>query len=324
MRNILLGALLLASLPLSAMAQGPQMSPEVAAELAAFRNTMETSPDLPGTGRYPAIKRVDSRFPDHVIYRPADLGRMGRQRLPIVLWGNGGCARDGASGRHHLLEIASHGYLAIAPGPIMSGPGSPPPEKRPVPAPFDPGNRPPPETVWQDVLAGLDLAIKANADPVSPYYQRLDTTQVAVAGHSCGGLQALNVAMADKRVKTVILHNSGIFIKSPFPIPDAMPKSALTKITQTILYLLGGPADIAYENGMDDYRRLSGVPAAVANIGRGHQATFAETNGGAVAQVAVDWLDWRLKHDVIAARRFTGKNCGLCSDHEWTYQHKGM
>lgn len=127
------------------------MDPAIAAELEAFRNTMETSPHLSGTGHYPAIKRVDPAFPEHVIYRPADLGRLGQQRLPILLWGNGGCANDGASGRHHLLEIASDGYFAIAPGPIMSGPGSPPLERRPVPAPFYPNNSPPPETVWQDV-----------------------------------------------------------------------------------------------------------------------------------------------------------------------------
>jgi hypothetical protein len=38
-----------------------------------------------------------------------------------VAWSNGRCSDDGASNRFHLLEIASHGYLVIASGRILSG-----------------------------------------------------------------------------------------------------------------------------------------------------------------------------------------------------------
>jgi hypothetical protein len=51
-------------------------------------------------------------------------------KLGVVAWGNGGCSDDGASSRFHLLEIASHGYLVIASGRILSGPGAPPREPR--------------------------------------------------------------------------------------------------------------------------------------------------------------------------------------------------
>jgi hypothetical protein len=31
-----------------------------------------------------------------------------------------------------------------------------------------------------------------------------------------------------------------------------------------------------------------------------------------VAQIAVDWLDWRLRGDQAAGRTFKGANCRLC------------
>jgi hypothetical protein len=88
-------------------------------------------PDTPGTGRYPSMKEEDPSLADHTVYRPADLAAMGKQKLGVVAWGNGGCSDDAASTRFHLLELASHGYLVIASGKILSGPGAPP---RPVPA----------------------------------------------------------------------------------------------------------------------------------------------------------------------------------------------
>ena len=43
-------------------------------------------------------------------------------KLPIIAWGNGGCANNGLSHRNFLMEIASHGYLAIAIGPPIAPP----------------------------------------------------------------------------------------------------------------------------------------------------------------------------------------------------------
>src|SRR6188768_4184230 len=89
-------------------------------------------PDTPGTGPYPAMKEEVASLQQHVLYRPANIAAMGAQKLGVVAWGNGGCSDDGASTRFHLLELASHGYLVIASGRILSGPGAPP---RPAPAP---------------------------------------------------------------------------------------------------------------------------------------------------------------------------------------------
>jgi len=63
---------------------------------------------------------------------------------------------------------------------------------------------------------------------------------------------------------------------------------------------------------------------AVANLPVGHGGTFQEPNGGAAASVAVSWLDWQLRGDASAARRFVGDDCGLCRDASWTYQRRNF
>src|SRR6185436_301792 len=140
-------------------------------------------------------------------------------------------------------------------------PGAPPREPRPA-APQ--GQLPPPRTQVSDLTDAIDWALAENTRAGSPYFGRIDPAQIAYSGWSCGGVQALQVAK-DPRVKTLVI------------------------------YILGGPKDIAYENGMDDFTRISHVPVAVANLPVGHGGTYNEPNGGAAASVAVSWLNWQLR-----------------------------
>ncbi len=86
-----------------------------------------------------------------------------------------------------------------------------------------------------------------------------------------------------------------------------------------VIYIQGGPTDIAYANGMDDFKRVAHVPIAMANLPVGHGGTFLEPNGGAAASVAVSWLNWQLRGDADSARRFVGEDCGLCQDTRWCW-----
>jgi dienelactone hydrolase len=300
----------------------PQTAPApTLAEQAATRAAANAMPDTPGTGPYPAIKQIDPNLADHVVYRPVDLNALGNRKLGVLVWGNGGCAADGASARFHLAEIASHGYLVIAPGKIFSGPGA-------APAPPRQMERGAPKlavaTTAEDVRAGIGWALAENQRKGSPYYHRIDPRLVAVAGHSCGGLQALQVA-GDPRIRAVIVHNSGVFTDGTNPIAGmTVDKSLLKTLHTPVLYVLGGPTDVAYPNGTDDFRKIDHVPAMLLNLEVGHGGTFREPNGGLVAQVAVNWLEWQLRHDARAAKQFTGKDCGLCTDKKWTVERKGI
>jgi dienelactone hydrolase len=313
-------ALAIALLAAASFAQQPPApSPAERAALEQQRKELNSRPDTPGTGPYPAMKEEIPALPRHVIYRPTKLADMGAQKLGVVAWGNGGCSDDAASSRFHLLELASHGYLVIAPGRILSGPGAPPPVAR---APVAAGQLPPPRTAASDLPAAIDWALAENRRKGSPYFGRIDEKQVAVSGYSCGGLQALSSAK-DPRVTAVVLQNTGIFIGTPSTIPGMdVSKDALKAFHTPVLYILGGPTDIAYANGMDDYKQIQHVPVAVANLPVGHGGTYNEPNGGAAAQVAVDWLNWQLRGDAAAAHRFVGEKCGLCTDAKWTLERK--
>jgi dienelactone hydrolase len=314
---------MLAPLVLGATAAAQQAAPapdQPALEQQVAENAKR--PDPPGTGRFPALKEEVTSLPDHVVYRPANLAALGATKLGVVAWGNGGCSNDGASSRFHLLELASHGYLVIASGRILSGPGAP----AAAPAAAAPAGQPSrPRTAATDLTAAIDWAVAENARSGSPYFGRIDTAQIALSGWSCGGLQALRVAN-DPRVRTVVMHNTGVLNGGPNTTIPGMDvtKDALANFHTPVIYIMGGPSDIAYANGMDDFARIAHVPVAIANLPVGHGGTFQEPNGGAAASVAVSWLDWQLRGDAAAGRRFVGDDCGLCRDSRWQFDRKNL
>lgn len=308
-------ALLLACAALTAQAQ------------AQAQATPADPPDTPGSGAWPALKEEVASLPDHVVYRPASLAAVKSGQLGLYVFGNGACSDDGASSRMHLLEIASHGYVAVALGRIRSGPGATVPAQPQPPRQLDAQGRPvfpPPPTSYTGLLAAIDWALAQNADARSPYFGKFDAKAIAVSGFSCGGIQALRVA-PDPRVKTAVVMNSGLFIPGTGVkhVEMDQPKSLLDKLHTPTLYVLGGPSDIAYTNGMDDFARIAHVPVAVANlIDAGHGGTYMQPNGGKAAAAVVAWLEWQLRGDMKAARAFVGPQCGLCTDAAWELRKK--
>lgn len=321
---VLAGLALTAGTALTAQTPAAPSAAEME-EMARAQAAYRAMPDTPGTGPFPAIKEMARSLPKHTIYRPANLAAVKEGTLGVVGWGNGGCSPDGASSRLHLAEIASHGYVVIAPGEILSGPGIAPP---PPPPERTPSEAEPPrlvaETSAKQVWEGVEWALAENARPGSPLHNLIDPEKIAVAGFSCGGLQALELA-GKPSVKAVLIHNSGIFPEGTQPMSGMeTTKAWLDRLHTPVVYILGGPTDIAYENGMDDFRRIDHVPVAMLNQDTGHGGTFLEPNGGAAAEVAVAWLEWQLRGDQEAGKLFTGEECGLCADDRWKLERKNF
>jgi len=286
-----------------------------AALLSSLANAADAqnTESLSGTsGRYAAVMEMDRTLADHTVYRPADLSKV-QDKLPVVSFGNGGCINIGSAFKTLLGEIASHGYLAIATGPI--GPE---------------GGKPFEQSKTESLVKAIDWAIAENARKGSPYYGRIDTTKIAVAGQSCGGLQAIAVG-ADPRVTTVLVLNSGI-IRGGIPTPDGgtrqpagyLPASDadLPKLHTPMLYLIGGEKDQAHRGAEGDFEAIQKVSVFNANTPVGHGGTWTQPGGGAMGKVAIDWLNWRLKGDAAAAKTFNGDPCGLCKDTAWTVKRK--
>ncbi|MBG6066954.1 cellulose binding domain-containing protein [Micromonospora ureilytica] len=243
-----------------------------------------------GSGPYPADYETSATLANHTIFRPQTLPA---ERLPIVVWGNGGCSANGLSQGNFLREIASHGFLAIANG-APNGSGS---------------------TTSQMLTQSIDWAVAENSRQGSKYYNKIDTSKVAVAGFSCGGLEAYAVSN-DPRVTTTGIFSSGL-------LNDA-DDYQLRRLTKPIAYFVGGPSDIAYPNAMDDWGKLpAGLPAFMGNLNVGHGGTYDQANGGEFGRVATLYFKWRLKGDTTAGRNFVGADCGLCRS-QWSVQQKNL
>ena len=261
-----------------------------------------------GTGAYKAILKADPTLPEHTIFVPQDLSAFNASKpLPVLVWGNGACANSPFEHMNFLNEIASNGYIVLATGDI------------PMTDEWYKG----PMSRSEQQIESIDWIIKQNADPASPYYKKIDVKNICVAGMSCGGLQTL-FNCADKRIKTLMICNSGLFNSQNagqavggMPMPT---KDKLKEIHTPIMYLLGGKTDIAYENGMDDFHRINHVPACATNFPVGHGGTYRQPHGGEFTVVALAWLNWQLKGDKQAAKMFVGKDCEISKRKDWTIE----
>ena len=103
-----------------------------------------------------------------------------------------------------------------------------------------------------------------------------------------------------------------------------LPKEHLTRLHAPVFYPLGGEKDIAYPNGMDDFKRIDKVPVFVANKDVGHGGTFSQPHGSDWAMVSVAWLKWQLKGDSDAGELFTGNPPGLARIAGWTVDKKNI
>tara|TARA_R110002020_G_scaffold267391_5_gene482532 strand:- start:217 stop:1155 length:939 start_codon:yes stop_codon:yes gene_type:complete len=262
-----------------------------------------------GTGEYSAIMESAPSIPTHTVFRPQDLSPFGTdEKLPIIAWGNGACANSPWEHVNFLSEVASHGFLVVAIGPMPAE-----------------GEKSRDKSLSSQLIDAIDWAITENEDKNSPYFGKIDVSKIAVSGMSCGGLQTLEAA-PDPRVTTVVVCNSGILGTPVQGMPGMPPldKEHLKKLHSPTLYLLGGESDIAYNNGMDDFARIDHVPVFVGNMDVGHGGTYAQEHGGEFARVTTAWYLWTLKDDLEAGKLFLGDPSGLSKSPEWTVQKKMM
>ncbi len=269
-----------------------------------------------GSGPERAIVYSDSALPTHTIYRPESVSG----NYPVVLWGNGSCRNDNTNYREFLAEVASHGFLVLAIGPYLNSPA--PRASRPE----SPADWPPDETHFSLHFDALDWIENENTRDDSPYYGMADMDNIAVMGHSCGGLQAVN-ASSDPRITTTVVLNSGLFEDDDVYMQRHDAKRAqLLNLHSTVAYFIGGETDIAYPQAEKDWADLKtqNMPAIIANMDVGHGATYSQPGGYPFAEGPIAWLKFQLQDDEHAEAMFTGENCGLCKSTDWNYRRHGL
>jgi hypothetical protein len=276
--------------------------------IALLAPAAASAADKPGPQHQFAVAREgDPSLPDHTILRPANL-RAVHFKLPIVVWGNGGCRDSNEEYHYFLTHFAAYGFLIVANGPPQN--------------PYNPGEltglvNPQP----QKLIAGINWAVRENSDPRSHYYLRLDPHRVAVMGQSCGGWETMD-ASADPRVETSIVWDSGLNPYSP---------SDVTKLHAPVLYAYGGLTDFLNWNAIGSYE-LTAVPTVLAdNTGAGHTGMWDSPSPPAQPPgpyqndplvVGAEWLDFTLYGATGGQNFFVGLSCGLCTRQGWTVQSK--
>lgn len=293
MKQSILGAVAACLLTAGAFAAAP---PGVTPEMIATVLPEEGAPKAI-VGRYTVMQEPAFGAAGIKIFRPADLTAFPRSdRLPVVVWGNGGCAIENARYDGLLQTIASHGFLVAT-------------TTAPAPAPEGPRR----QATADDLKAGIDWADRENARSGSPLAGKIDTKQVAVMGQSCGGV--LSIALgADPRVGTIGVFNSG-----------TEDLAQIAKLHGPVLLINGHERDFMMARSKTTFDAIDKLPAFYgARHGAGHTATAYHAGGGEFANVASNWLRWQFKKDAKAGAMFSGAKCQLCTDPNWDIAAKRL
>ncbi|ETK35711.1 hypothetical protein MPTA5024_12710 [Microbispora sp. ATCC PTA-5024] len=238
----------------------------------------------------------------YTVFRPSNPSALGRP-MPVLVFGNGACAHtNGSEVISALTFIAARGFVVVDTASV-DGSANGVQSGSPIPS---------------LLTDGISWAERENARTGSPLYQLLDLSKVAVAGHSCGGLEAL-VAGQDRRVGSVVSLDSGFFADGSF----GYSRSELSKLHTPVMFLDGGSSDIAYDNTRANYD-LTQVPAVLAEQPQaGHVGfiTGAQMNDGMTA--VVQFLDMTLNGNATARSYILGPS-GLAARAPWTVRSKNF
>jgi len=227
----------------------------------------------PGGGSLPPVTSVDQDGPYTVtidqnaganswVFRPTELGKDGVKH-PIFVWGTGATSVP-SQYTDHFNRVASHGFVVISPNSSQVN-----------------------ATLMK---ASLDWIIAQNDVAGGVYYQKLNTTKIAMGGHSLGSISTFDAEATETRLTTTIHIAGGSF--------DGMGSS---KVKTPTAYICGASGDIALSNCQRDFQSVQSQPTFYSELqGVGHVDCARAALPGMVA-----WLRWHLAGEVDRKAMFT-------------------
>lgn len=311
-----------------------------------------------GTGPFKAQMTGDGSCPGFTIYRPQKLDEAGP--LPIILYGNGGCANSTVEIRFFLNELASYGYLAIGIGPyddedtnehwkqslsLMAPEG-----KKIVLSNGEEVIPPTPDEVQARIAAFQKMAEDAMKTRTENQEQSVSFADATYAQQLLEALDWLSGQNADPASEyyhkldldkvtamgqscggsqvLAVAHDPRI--KSCVILNSGIGDMEMQGATQANLetlhtpmfYLIGGPSDVAYPNAALDFQRIKKVPVVLMNTLDGHLGTYYERSGGAYAIAVRKWLDWQMKGDTLQRPFFLDDDTLHAAYPDWTVDRK--
>jgi len=254
---------------------------------------------------YSTVREATQGLAAHTLYRPQQLELFEADSIPVVVWANGACRESNYGFLFISTMVSSHGFIVIANGafdaPAITG------------GPVVPKNQ----------IDAMDWL--ASDEGQEQLQGRADLTKIALAGQSCGGLEAL-IAGVDPRTKTILAFNTGFFEDCTL----GYCRDELENLHTPVLYVSGGPSDAAYENTIANYN-LTQTPAYFAEHKyAGHSGLLYGIREGQgdttlltqAERTYVNWLDFILNGNQASRAYFFGENCDLCTHDDWNIMSK--
>ncbi|MFG3526600.1 alpha/beta hydrolase family protein [Streptomyces sp. NPDC047917] len=207
------------------------------------------------------------------LYYPRDIATSDR-RHPVIVWGNGTFAFPVVY-RELLLHWASQGFIVAAANTPQSNLGI-------------------------SMRAGIDLLTRRNADPASPFHDRVDLEHIGASGHSQGGAAAIVVG-ADPRIDAIL------------PIQPG-PLANIDNVHVPALLLAGQKDSIVFPFLVKAfYNDADHIPAIYGEL-RGADHFTVVGDPGPFAAPTTAWFKAQLMGDQTARAQFFGADCGICTD----------
>jgi hypothetical protein len=204
------------------------------------------------------------------IFRPSELGKDGVKH-PFLVWGCGSSSTP-TNYMFHMSRIASHGFVVYAADSAS--------------------------VTGALLTRGLDFMFAENDKSGGDFHQKLDTTRVAVGGHSLGSLSTYDIA-SDPRIHNTIHVDGGQF--------DGMGGQRLKK---PAIFICGDNStgkpncDADYMGAMVPvfYTQLEGLDGLQGHI-------MAAREG---IDVWVAWMRWQMAGEEERRKDFLDPSCTFC------------
>ena len=170
----------------------------------------------------------------------------------------------------------------------------------------------------------LCYLLSENQNPDSVFYQKIDTQNIGVSGHSQGGAGVFT---------TITEHEHSDLYKTAIALSPTNEEQAislqwsydLTKITIPIMLLAGTEGDfetqmvIPLEKMEEMYDKISAPKLMARRVDSEHGEMLYEADGYVTA-----WFMWQLQGDLHAASAFVGEKPEIMTNHMYINQNSNI